>query len=155
MNHKNMFLMNLWKSPRLSMYSFEKKQKIIKRIMSDPDMKNILSSIKYGNENKLIHIEATRENRIIAKEQEMFEKGLVGSYISKKKCAKSKTGNNKFGRTDLHHFIIINNKEMIKKILEKGENLLTNDNNGQNPYELALLEENKEIISIMKPYYEK
>ena len=55
-----------------------------------------------------------------------------------------------YGRTLLHSAILEKNEVEIKQLVEKGINTKIKDNSGLTPFQVAIIEEDKEIISLLE-----
>ena len=170
MTNLNRFLLNLHRSHRMRNLSLENKQKIIDKILQDKELKEILDPISLGEEENDNYFfleeevekeeveEEEIEKRIIRKQKEVekYEKKdlMKNNKSFEKEKITIKIG--RFGRTELHEVVLTEDKNKLKYLLKNMEKsyLFSKDNNKHNPFQLALLEEKKELIEIMRPYYE-
>ena len=164
MTNLNRFLLNLHRSHRMRNLSLENKQKIIDKILQDKELKEILDPISLEEENDnyfFIEEEVEKEEieeRIVRKQKEVekYEKKdlMKNNKSFEKEKITIKIG--RFGRTELHEVVLTEDKNKLKYLLKNMEKsyLFSKDNNKHNPFQLALLEEKKELIEIMRPYYE-
>jgi ankyrin repeat protein len=61
-------------------------------------------------------------------------------------------GSLRFGRTPLHEAILMNDLETIRSLLNENKYLMSRDNNGHTPLDLARLEENIVVIKMIMEF---
>ena len=168
MTNSNRFLLNLHRSPRMTHLSLKQKKKRIDKIMQDKDLIEILSPIETKEDSDYFYfypeIDAV-ERWILAKQKEVEAYEKINNPTKqktrkiKKIVKKEEIGIEigRFGRTSLHEAVLSEDQKAVKYLLETMEkrHLFVEDNNKYNPFQLASLEEKKELIEIMRPYYIK
>jgi len=140
--------------------SLKKKQKRIDNILQDKELKEILEPISTIEQDDCYFcLEEDRVEERILRKQKEIEKYEKRNLINNKNIEKEKiiAKRGRFGRVELHEVVLVGDKNRLKYLLKNmGKNyLFTKDNNKHNPFQLALLEEKKELIKIMRPYYEE
>jgi hypothetical protein len=97
------------------------------------------------------------EQRVIAKMKEMEERGLVGSEGETKEAPVEivKYVTTRFGRNPLHEAVYMRDIRLVKKYVKKGLYLISTDNNGHTPEEMAYYEGYKEAIAVFDAYKKK
>jgi hypothetical protein len=103
--------------------------------------------------NVMSQYEIEQRQRVIEKEKELVEKGLVKPMNAEEDDSFLTT--TRYGRTPLHEAIAMRNIELIKQYLKEGKYLDKKDNNGHTPIEMVYYEGYKEALSLFKIYYDE
>ena len=157
----NRFLLNLHCSHRMRKLSLEEKQKRIDKVLQDKELQEILEPVSEIEDDDYFYFDNNEEveKRIIEKQKEVEKHEKREIILINKNIEETEESieRGRFGRTELHEVVLMGDKNKLKYLLENmGRNyLLAKDNNKHNPFQLALLEEKKELIEIMRPYYEE
>ena len=162
MNIRNKFILSI--AEKVSSKSAEVRQKIIQKILADLDKTDILTPIDvfaYDEDIDWGRPEDDTEElfekiKEMDKEQRIqaLQKKYDGSFDEDKfvpspfQSEQKKT--TRFGRTELHEAVLANDVESVERLLKQGLNVDAVDNNGNDAFNLACLEERVEIIEIFK-----
>jgi len=94
--------------------------------------------------------EITREERLEQWEKHYNKIREDSGQIVFKNNKKEINKRYEYGRTLLHKAILSRNKKEIKRLVFKGIDYNIRDNSGLTPFQLAIIEEDKEIINFLK-----
>jgi len=94
--------------------------------------------------------EITREERLEQWEKHYNKISKDSGQIVFKNNKKEINKRYEYGRTLLHKAILSRNKKEIKRLVSKGIDYNIRDNSGLTPFQIAVIEEDKEIINFLK-----
>jgi len=94
--------------------------------------------------------EITREERLEQWEKHYNKISKDSGQIVFENNKKEINKRYEYGRTLLHKAILSRNKKEIKRLVFKGIDYNIRDNSGLTPFQLAIIEEDKEIINFLK-----
>ena len=94
--------------------------------------------------------EITREERLEQWEKHYNKIREDSGQIVFKNNKKEINKRYEYGRTLLHKAILSRNKKEIKRLVSKGIDYNIRDNSGLTPFQIAVIEEDKEIINFLK-----
>lgn len=142
MDVKNRMLIWLHFKSKFSKLPVNKKRKLIQKVLTDSSMKEILEPINTYIPPEDCIIEETENTPFIIKNKN--KKSLI--------IKEEEVIFNRWGRSSLHEAVLVNDINLVQNLLETDVNVYLTDNNGQTPLDLALLEEKREIVNLLKPY---
>ena len=94
--------------------------------------------------------EITREERLEQWEKHYNKISKDSGQIVFENNKKEINKRYEYGRTLLHKAILSRNKKEIKRLVSKGIDYNIRDNSGLTPFQIAVIEEDKEIINFLK-----
>lgn len=94
--------------------------------------------------------EITREERLEQWEKHYNKISKDSGQIVFENNKKEINKRYEYGRTLLHKAILSRNKKEIKDLISKGIDYNIRDNSGLTPFQIAVIEEDKEIINFLK-----
>ena len=94
--------------------------------------------------------EDTREKRLLALSRAYQDHGKVTGEWVFEPTSGSINDQYEFGRTLLHIAILEKNIVEIKQLVTQGINTKIKDNGGLTPFQVAIIEDDKEIISLLE-----
>ena len=100
--------------------------------------------------NEKIKKEITREERLEQWEKHYNKISKDSGQIVFENNKKEINKRYEYGRTLLHKAILSRNKKEIKDLISKGIDYNIRDNSGLTPFQIAVIEEDKEIINFLK-----
>lgn len=133
---------------RLKHLDLSSRQRIIGRVIADLDDIGVLSpndememEMDYGN----------TEYPVLLNSDERIRREQIRMGIEPEETTEIEIPNNRYGRTDAHEAVLINDVSLVRKLAsEHPEYFSVKDNNGRTPVSVALSEENDQMIDLFK-----
>ena len=137
---------------RISSHQFvaEKRIRLINKIFADINKTDILnddySTTAFEDTEDEINAELAINSETRIKEKQL-ELGITPDDPPEKHLDKIKLP---YGRSRLHEAVIMQDIQFISQFLSEGEDPSATDNNGNTPYDLALLNNYVEVIALLE-----
>lgn len=127
----------------------EKKEKLLTKIMAGHEAAGVFDPPDFSTteDDETVDVDfMTSDERILNKQIELSEKcpGLgITIGIPKRKHDPNVT---RFGRSIVHEAVLLDDLDLLKQLINNGEDIHRTDNNGHTPLQIAIMEEKDEIV---------
>tara|TARA_Y100000034_G_scaffold88219_1_gene105869 strand:- start:2324 stop:2863 length:540 start_codon:yes stop_codon:yes gene_type:complete len=156
----SIFLLLVCKRVNARDLSHEEKTRIITKIVNNADQSGIFNPLEINEcedeeeeDEKGYEIADEEESNIAAYQMERSElivRKQKELGIEPETPSKEQSISSRFGRSRLHEAILISDEGLVRQYIEDGDNAAETDNNGNTPYDIALLHENMKMINLLE-----
>jgi len=153
LNH-NLFCLSVEKSVESRSLSREQKVDILCKIFKDISSTEILhpysSSFLFDKIDEIDELAEEREADCIALSTEERIRNKQIELGIEPDSPEDESVKLPYGRTRLHEAVVMQDEQMVRLFISEDDDSFSEDNNGNTPYDLALLNNNKDMILLLE-----
>ena len=151
LNH-NLFCLSVEKSVESRSLSREQKVDILCKIFKDISSTEILHpySFLFDKIDEIDELAEEREADCIALSTEERIRNKQIELGIEPDSPEDESIKLPYGRTRLHEAVVMQDEQMVRLFISEDDDSFSEDNNGNTPYDLALLNNNKDMILLLE-----